>query len=166
MRGIGPGCGGAIRLVPVRSFKQDQAERSSAINYDGYQTAVILTNESGHEFIGRARHAEGKTTTIKLNDRSFSGDVQKVRVIGRQELTSAEKSRDEFMLHVLQGQKTLRNSTFIRRLWFPSHRKHRSGNRTQNPPALSYISDLNQSQNEAVSAMVSESEPLVIVHGE
>ena len=110
----------------------------------------------------------GKTTTIKLNDHSFEGNVQNVRVIGRQEPTNSEKARDEFFLHVLQGKKSLRNSTFIRRLWFPSHRKHRSGNRTgtQNSvtPLYRNIAALNPSQNEAVSTMVSE-EPLVIVHG-
>jgi regulator of nonsense transcripts 1 len=111
--------------------------------------------------------AVGKTTTIKLNDQSFEGNVQNVRVIGRQEPTNSEKARDKFFLHVLQGKKTLRNSTFIRRLWFPSHRKNRGGNRTQIPaftPLYRNIPDLNPSQNEAVSAMVSE-EPLVIVHG-
>jgi hypothetical protein len=126
---------------------------------------VILTNESGGEFTGRARTSSGKTTNIKLTDRSFSGNVQKVRVIGRQEPTNHEKSRDEFLLHVLQGQKSLRNSTFIRRLWFPSPRKHRSGKRPQTQTAPLQLPSLNESQNEAVSEMVSE-EPLVIVHGE
>ena len=127
---------------------------------------MILTNENGREFTGRARGAVGKTTTIKINDQSFEGRVQNVRVVGRQEPTNSEKARDEFFLHVLQGKKTLRNSTFIRRLWFPSRRKHRSGNHTQIPvePPYRNIPDLNPSQNEAVSMMVSE-EPLVIVHG-
>lgn len=108
----------------------------------------------------------GKTTTIKFAHQSFSGIVQNVRVIGRQELTYSEKARDEFLLHVLQGKKTLRNSTFIRKLWFPPHRKHRSGNRTENfaPPKLN-LPNLNPSQVEAVSAMISK-EPLIIVHGE
>lgn len=91
--------------------------------------------------------------------------MQTVRVVGRQDPTNSERARDEFLLHILQGKKTLRNSTFIRRLWFPSHRKHRSGNRIQAPPGPLYIPDLNDSQVEAVSAMVSE-DPLVIVHGE
>lgn len=130
-----------------------------------HQTAVVLTNENGREFIGRARSSVGKTTTIKFAHQSFSGIVQNVRVIGRQELTYSEKARDEFLLHVLQGKKTLRNSTFIRKLWFPPHRKHRSGNRTENfaPPKLN-LPNLNPSQVEAVSAMISK-EPLIIVHG-
>jgi hypothetical protein len=55
------------------------------------------------------------------------------------------------------------SSMFTQALWFPSRRKRRIGNRTQDPATLLSIPNLNSSQNEAVSAMLSE--PLVIVHG-
>lgn len=120
-----------------------------------------MTNESGVEFIGEARGSTGKTTNIRFKGKALSGTLQSVRVVGRTELTNPEKARDEFILLILQGKATLRHSTFIRKLWFPS-RRDRIGNK--GIPSILEFPGLNTSQSKAAYAMISTS-PLVIVHG-
>ncbi|KAF5376648.1 hypothetical protein D9615_007819 [Tricholomella constricta] len=122
---------------------------------------VIMTNDSGHEFSGQAHGAKGRTTNIRFTGQALSGTLQKVRVVGRQELTNPEKARDELLLLVLQGKASLR-VYFIQRLWFPTGRYR---------PSFDDVGDLtfqgkglNDSQARVASRMVSDV-PLVIAHG-
>jgi regulator of nonsense transcripts 1 len=59
-----------------------------------------MTNADGEEFIGKARRAQGKATTIQLQRGKLSGTIQRVRIMGREELTGSERARDEFILLV------------------------------------------------------------------
>lgn len=99
----------------------------------------------------------------------MTGSLQSVKVIGRQELTNSEKARDELILLLLQGQKTLRNSPFIRSVWFPRWKqlKNRDGSADVSQAearALTQQMGLNPSQQEVGLAMVS-GPPIVIAHG-
>jgi regulator of nonsense transcripts 1 len=126
-----------------------------------------MTNANGDEFIGRAQQAKGKTTTVQLHRGNLSGTVERVRIIGREELTGSERARDEFILLVLRGERSL-DVPFICFLWFPSLKN------LPNPKAIT-IDDmarypsaarLNGSQREVIQAMLSDQNPLVIAHGE
>lgn len=120
-----------------------------------------MMNEHGDEFIGSARGAKGKTTNIRFTGKTLSGALQSVRVIGRQELTNPEKARDQLILDILQGKTTLRNSLFIRKLWFPSSRDRLA---SLAPYQELSFPGLNASQVKVASAMISPS-ALVVVHG-
>lgn len=126
-----------------------------------------MTDASGREYTGQARRSDGRTTGIRFAGPILSSHetLKSVRVIGRPEPTNAEKAREEMLLLVLQRQKFLRNSLFIRLLWFPSRRGQdatHNGN-TDRTAAAVHI-PLNDSQLEAVQVMTSEA-PLVIIHG-
>lgn len=103
----------------------------------------------------------------------FSGEVQGVRVVGCRQLTFAQKAKESFVLHVLQGKANLYASTFIMAFWFHSDMEYdkRSSFLTNvsaavsSQPSFSAVG-LNASQCQVVDAMLSDREPLVIVHGE
>ena len=93
------------------------------------------------------------------------GIVERVRTIGREELTMSERARDEFVLLVLRGERSMSNSSFVRLLWFPSVTGH--------PPKVTevltsthlFANALNQSQRSVVAAMHADHLPMVITHG-
>jgi hypothetical protein len=58
--------------------------------------SIIMTNGDGQEFIGRTQHAEGKVTTIKLQQGNLSGVVERVRIVGKEELTVSERGYEVF----------------------------------------------------------------------
>jgi len=128
------------------------------------QTSIIMTNQEGREFVGRAEHSRGKDTTVKLHQSNLLGNVERVRVVGREELTTSERARDEFVLHVLQGRWSMINSRFIRLLWFPSPVNPR---KTGVCLASTHLSSkhLNESQRTVIGAMIADDLPLVIAHG-
>ena len=123
-----------------------------------------MTNQEGREFIGCAHHAHGKTTTIQLRQGKLHGTVERVRVVGKEEPTGSERARDEFILLVLRGERTLIDSLFIRLLWFPpvAHFSKAIGVLT---PAHLSTNALNESQRGVVGAMHADHLPLVITHG-
>lgn len=126
-----------------------------------------MTNTAGQEYIGHARGAQGRTTTIGFLGARLTGELQSVRVVGRQDLTNTEKARDEFILLVLRGQRSLQESQFIKLLWFPP-----SGSRRRRKPItvddtkliLIPLQSLNESQSRVATAMISD-RPIVIAHG-
>ncbi|KAF8064440.1 P-loop containing nucleoside triphosphate hydrolase protein [Lyophyllum atratum] len=111
---------------------------------------VIMTNESGHEFTGEARGAKGRTTNIRFTGQALSGTLQKVRVVGRPELTNSEKAREELLLLLLQGKASL-HRPFIRKLWFPSRKDRLPAEDVE----LIDIPGLNPSQERVASRMIS-----------
>lgn len=132
------------------------------------QTSVIMDTTHGQRIIGNAVHAEGKRTGVKVTGSNFGGNVERIRVVGRHELTSSEIARDDFILRLLQGATpSLVDSPFIRMLWFPTGKASPRGHRpTTNPLLGPQFSQLNPSQNQVVAAMLAQDEPLVVVHGE
>ncbi|KAF9459527.1 P-loop containing nucleoside triphosphate hydrolase protein [Collybia nuda] len=148
-------------LLIINARYRTRIRKGNQAGYD--KTTVIMKDENGREFTGRARNPVGKRTGIKLTGPKFSGTLASVRVVGRQDLTNAEKACNEILLLFLQKKKIIRDSFFIRMLWFPSGKqpvKVKAGNTEALPTSI----PLNNSQQEAVQAMVSDS-PLVIVHG-
>jgi regulator of nonsense transcripts 1 len=112
--------------------------------------------------------AKGKQTMIRMNDnRRDIGALSTVKVLGREELTNAEKAHDELLFLLLTCQKDLRTSPFIRDLWFPTWKDmHEPPDVVDEHYADSVISKmgLNDSQRVVVQAMVGE-QPIVVTHG-
>ncbi|OSC98823.1 P-loop containing nucleoside triphosphate hydrolase protein [Trametes coccinea BRFM310] len=132
------------------------------------QTSIIMETEHGHSIIGHAVRADGKKTGVKVTGGNFRGDIARIRVVGREELTNSEIARDEFLLRLLQGVvPSLVESQFNRMLWFPAERVQGKA-KTSSPVRLRIVNPngkLNDSQAQVVAAMRSLEEPLVIVHG-
>ncbi|KAK0216388.1 P-loop containing nucleoside triphosphate hydrolase protein [Armillaria fumosa] len=127
------------------------------------QLSVLLTTSDGNEFKGSPTNAHGKRTNINVSG-PFHGKVAGVKVFGRERATNAEKARDMLLLRVLQGDCHIRQSKFVRMLWFPNKedKKKLVTSNAQTPSICA--GKLNESQREVVSAMMS-SQPLVLVHG-
>ncbi|KAK0476950.1 P-loop containing nucleoside triphosphate hydrolase protein [Armillaria novae-zelandiae] len=126
---------------------------------------IDFTTSDGYKFKGSPDHASGKRTTINVSD-PFHGGVTRVDVLGRERATNAETARHFFLLHTLQGgEYCLRQSKFVRMLWFPSKedKKDLTSSNTQTYFGVS-VGRLNTSQREVVGAMISN-RPLVLVHG-
>jgi len=104
-----------------------------------------------------------------------------VETLGREDLTTADVARSEYLLHVLQGIKTLRASKFSRIIWFPTDEdkenlKSMGGNTFTNdeehqandgPPTEAVIGGmlLNPSQALVAQTMLSEDHKFALVHG-
>lgn len=127
-----------------------------------------MTNVHGKEYTGSPEGAKGKRTTIRMNDnRRDIGALSTVKVLGREELTNAEKAHDELLFLLLTCQKDLRTSPFVRSLWFPTWKDmHEPPEVVDDDYADSVISrmGLNESQRAVVHAMVGE-QPIVVTHG-
>lgn len=128
-----------------------------------------MADKHGREIVGRAGHVSGKTTTIKVSSEGLlhSGDLAKVRVVGKEEATNAEKAREALIyLTLTQPERKLEQSLFIRRLWFPGNEKMYPKLDLNRLVIQQHegFDKLNPSQKHVVSAMVSELQ-LVIVHG-
>jgi len=92
------------------------------------------------------------------------------RVVGRQDPTNSERLADYFLLSVLQGKKTFRDSPFIRLFWFPTWKtfKPPEDSATLIPGVVEDIlevAELNASQKQVVR-MVEHKERCIIVHGQ
>lgn len=120
---------------------------------------------------GRPHGVAGKSTSVSTSRKTLSvseGKIKRVRVIGREELTNAERARDDFFLHLLQGKETLVSprTPFISLVWFPRKGNTKSLKVTDAALRVGQAKrHLNQSQSNVVEAMVSSKDPVVLVHG-
>ncbi|KAI0712798.1 P-loop containing nucleoside triphosphate hydrolase protein [Cerioporus squamosus] len=135
------------------------------------QTSVFLETACGHTVMGHAVRSEGKQTGIRVVGGNFRGEVERIRVVGREEYTNSELARDEFILLVLRGEiPSLTESPFIEMLWFPLKTAPQRPVRARAAIADTRVASatymkLNPPQREVVDAMWSEDEPLVVAHG-
>ncbi|KAL1940377.1 hypothetical protein VTO73DRAFT_8949 [Trametes versicolor] len=104
---------------------------------------------NGGEVNTQTYSARGKKTTLTFNGK-LSTDIRSVRVVGREDATSAENARDMFIVRLLQSAATLDRSPFVCLLWFPRNSISRS---VQTPQY--YFETLNPSQIRVANAMVS-----------
>ncbi|KAF7350700.1 Nucleoside triphosphate hydrolase protein [Mycena sanguinolenta] len=130
------------------------------------QTSVIMTNTSGQEFKGRADGVEGRITDIKFHGAALTGELAAVRVVGKEELTNAERARDEFILLVLCGELQVTDALFVQILWFsePVNREKELAVPSTLQATATRASGLNESQTRTLAKMTS-SMPVVIVQG-
>ncbi|THH13352.1 hypothetical protein EW146_g6849 [Bondarzewia mesenterica] len=136
------------------------------------QTSVELVTAGGAVYSGRATRTQGKQTTVRIT-KAIQGDVKRIRVHGREELTNAENAQYQFISFVLRGRVKLnQSSNFIKLVWFSivSHPNLKGGvgiGRSMPSTALQTLDKLNDSQREVVEVMLSGEggKSLVIVHG-
>jgi hypothetical protein len=145
----------------VRQSDQVGQNTSHVVQCINRYQRVIMTDMNNCRFEGTATRAKGKTTTIRLKGQAPSGILRSIRVIGLPDPTNSERARDELIYLLLTGQKSLQESSFIQRLWFP----HSVGRMVKShPEKIVSPMGLNDSQCTAMRAMVGKS-PIVIVHG-
>ena len=118
--------------------------------------------------------ARGKSTGLAVFKGKFKGEVNKVRVIGREESTNAESARELFVLRLLQGGVALDAAPYVRKLWFPGvddlkgmAKRSKSAAHALNAAAqqIESFKKLNPSQRRVAVAMIAEDEPIVVAHG-
>ncbi|KAI0343425.1 P-loop containing nucleoside triphosphate hydrolase protein [Trametopsis cervina] len=127
------------------------------------QTIVVLGRADGTEIRSQVKGASGKRTMLRVIEGQSRGGFTRATVHGREELTTAENARDSFALRVMQGFILPQDRRFINLIWFPS--QTRMPARNGGPSESWEFEKLNDSQRQVASAMLSTSEPLVIVHG-
>jgi hypothetical protein len=94
------------------------------------------------------------------------GKIARVVVHGREEFTFAENAREEFVLRLLQGATNLKDSVFLDLVWFPSPNVPLASRPPHIlAPRTEEFSRLNRSQQGVGAAMISPTQPIVIVHG-
>ncbi len=95
----------------------------------------------------------------------YQGDIQRVSVEGREEMTCAEKACDAFILRVLRKEINLHSRPLINILWFPPPILAQIPRHKHISPVSPAFSRLNTSQRQVAAAMISTTEPVVIAHG-
>jgi regulator of nonsense transcripts 1 len=125
-----------------------------------------MRDSNNRRFEGTASETKGKTTTILLQKGKGPSNLRSVKVVGLQDATNSERTRDELLYLVLAGQKSLQESPFIQRVWFPHRFDQTTSTATDSgrPEKVSTSIKLNDSQCNAMRAMVGKS-PIVVVHG-
>ena len=111
---------------------------------------------------------KGRETGLKVVEGKLGATVDKVRVVGREELTQAEICRDEHLLLVLQGVSSLVKSPYVHMLWFPDDSdppEGSTGRKACMEGDMRAFEELNVSQRRVAMAMIADNEPLVIAHG-
>ncbi|RPD58061.1 P-loop containing nucleoside triphosphate hydrolase protein [Lentinus tigrinus ALCF2SS1-7] len=144
-----------------------------------YKTRVRASASTVIEINGGEAHAQavstkGKSTGLAILKGKLPTKVEKVRVIGREEATSAERGRDDHVLCVLQGRRFLNTSPFVQMLWFELSEKvavaalpsliPKEGIKQSNKASPAF-SKLNPSQRKVAMAMISYVRALVVAHG-
>lgn len=123
-----------------------------------------MVDQAQKEYYGHASTMQGKTTTIKSYQKiAATNRIEEIRVLGRHGFTSAERAREEFVLSLLQGKRSLDDPDYpiIYHLWFPSPTSAPHKKITNGP----LRGGLNQSQANVVEAMLVKEPPLIIAHG-
>ncbi|OJT07637.1 ATP-dependent helicase upf1 [Trametes pubescens] len=110
------------------------------------QTFVTINGGEVQAYTDRVR---GKKTTLTYKGK-LPTDIRSVRVVGREDATSAENARDMFIVRLLQGAAALDHSPFVCLLWFPRSSIPRSVHTPQYD-----FETLNPSQIRVANAMVS-----------
>lgn len=126
------------------------------------QTKIVMLDDNNREHHGQAVGVKGKQTTVKLFKNAGSRPIHKIQVLGKGELNSAERARDEFVLHVLQGKRLLKESKFIRSLWLLEAKQP---NPCKKVKGSLITGRLNKSQADVVQAMTGTDVPIITVHG-
>ena len=125
-----------------------------------------MIDEGNKLHLGTARRANGKLTQVATRSNLSTVPLKAIFVVGKEELSHAERARETFLLHLLQGKYDLHDSShhLISKLFFPSPSElERSPVRITGDAK---IGKLNQSQVDVVEAMVHSEESFVIAHGE
>ncbi|KAI9063965.1 P-loop containing nucleoside triphosphate hydrolase protein [Trametes sanguinea] len=123
---------------------------------------IIQINGGAME--ARAFEARGRRTELQVvRGRALASvDIVDVRVLGREEATSAELARDEFFSHLLEDSAVLDGSPFNRLLWFPTGKSPKPRRRQATDQQFAA---LNASQRVVAGAMTDDKEQLVVTHG-
>ncbi|KAI0712807.1 P-loop containing nucleoside triphosphate hydrolase protein [Cerioporus squamosus] len=137
-------------------------------------SARTVIEINGGEAKAQAISTKGKSTGLAVFKGKLPMKVEKVRIIGREEATNAERSRDDYVLSVLQGLSFLDTSPFVQMLWFELSKNVASmvlpslipqEGHTQASKVPTAFEKLNSSQRKVAMAMTSYVRPLVVAHG-
>lgn len=127
--------------------------------------------KNGDVITARPKRAQGRFTLVVTTQRLTDG-VNRIRVVGREDRTSAEKARYKFLESSLTRSHRRDIPFFAKAIWFPKYLKGHSGRQdAKTGPSFGNASQLlkklNNSQREVATAMlsVSKRDSLVIVHG-
>ena len=123
-----------------------------------------MDTKNGGRLVGRAVHVHGRQTNVKLLDGHFEDNVRRIRVVGREEVSLAESSRDIFLMRLLREDVTLHDRPLVNMLWFSQAPLTRSVSAEAVMPTHAF-SRLNSSQCKVAAAMISTSERSVIAQG-
>ncbi|KAF5366439.1 hypothetical protein D9758_009795 [Tetrapyrgos nigripes] len=130
------------------------------------QAIVLLTDERGKEYTGRASSSKGKTTNIKFGagqQPTQAQVIQNIRVVGQDDPTNSEKARNALLLKILQGDVNLINYMFVRLLWFPA--KEDVFELDSEDEDELWVGDALRQFVVSLNASQRESPKMVIVHG-
>ena len=147
--------------------------RSYVLHVNDRRALQTVVEINGGEVKARAVGIEGKRTALTVFKGTLRGEIENVRVVGREEGTNAECSRDEFLLLLLQGIASLDHAKFATKIWFTNTKKYVPRNvarkkaeaNVEATRAVKYFDRLNESQRLVAGAMISEEEPIVVAQG-
>lgn len=129
----------------------------------------MLTDTNGIAHAGTSVGAQGRRTTVRTS-KSVRGQIESIRVLGREEPSLADYARDVYLISLLQGKTRLRDPQypFIEHLWFRSETPtaEPSLHKAQKLPYSINGRQLNQSQADVVEGMVAPRPPIVVAQGE
>ncbi|KAF8483864.1 hypothetical protein DFH94DRAFT_690333 [Russula ochroleuca] len=119
-------------------------------------TRVELQLENGGVIEAKTKGTRGRRTFVRTKQR-LTGKVIRIRVMGCEDRTCAEKARHQFLSASLNSSHRRDAPFFVKAIWLPKNLKGKTGHRNASTKAT----------REVATAMLSSSrcDSLVIVHG-
>lgn len=118
---------------------------------------------NNEKIVGYATKVVGKKTTLRTWKTQYRGTISRVSIIGRNDLTMAERARNEFILRVLRGETAL-SSPMILALFFNQQFPTSAPLIVQNT-IPNQFKTLNPSQQKVLRSMMTLADPITVVHG-
>jgi hypothetical protein len=112
----------------------------------------------------------GREVQIEVDKLAIELSEVKIATVGRETFISARVQREKILLDVSHGQSSILDSAFFQAIWFPpkkinKSKKKRSSEPEPDPIPISFPKPLNESQENAVKAILSPYEKVVLVRG-
>ncbi|KZP11024.1 hypothetical protein FIBSPDRAFT_195553 [Athelia psychrophila] len=154
-----PKSGSAVLNVNSERFKtRIMASRS--------QTIEVVGTHHDKPMFGRATKVDGRAATIKLRGNFQGNRIKEIWTVGKEDPTGAEALRAAIILKGLQQRNTILTQPFVQSIWLPNERITWPPRQVTRATQIHFpYRPLNTSQTRAVAEIISNKNPISLVHG-
>lgn len=115
---------------------------------------------------GRATKVDGRAATIKLRGNFQGNRIKEIWTVGKEDPTGAEALRAAIILKGLQQRNTILTQPFVQSIWLPNERITWPPRQVTRATQIHFpYRPLNTSQTRAVAEIISNKNPISLVHG-
>ncbi|KAG8844026.1 hypothetical protein FRC20_003655 [Serendipita sp. 405] len=143
------------------------AQFNTRIRTSDFDLEVVFEHETVTAKIGPVKGKKAKLLLSEPIDLKKAGEIQYARTMGKEEATTLDNQRSNFILFALQGRVSVQNNKLLQQIWFPESYMPSSIEPTLPELLGAEYQRLNRRQKRAVEEMMKEGpDPrIVLIHG-